>query len=65
MKKIELSLTDDLYRQLKELHQQIEVLEFEDFLIAILQNYVDDQNPDQKAERDKEVEQRLKNLGYL
>ncbi len=65
MKKIELSLTDDLYSQLKELHQQIEVLEFEDFLIAILQNYVDDQNPDQKAERDKEVEQRLKNLGYL
>ncbi len=65
MKKIQLQIPDELFRDLQKLNNQIGALEFEDFLLAILQNYVEEQNPEKEAENQQELEKRLKDLGYM
>ena len=65
MKTIQLQIPEELYRELEKLHREIGALEFNDFLLAVLQNYVEQQNPDQKEESQAEIEKRLKDLGYM
>ncbi len=65
MKTVHLQIPNDLFQELQKLSQQIGSLEFEDFLLAILQNYVEEQNPAKKEENQEEIEKRLKDLGYM
>jgi len=65
MKTVHLQIPNDLFQELQKLNQQVGSLEFEDFLLAILQNYVEEQNPAKKEESQEEIEKRLKDLGYM
>ncbi|APF19216.1 hypothetical protein Calab_3528 [Caldithrix abyssi DSM 13497] len=65
MKKIEIDLPDSLFLELEKLRKESGLLNFNDFLIAILQNYLDQQNPSQKEKDEQDIEKRLKDLGYM
>ncbi|MHB2148064.1 hypothetical protein ACX8XP_03310 [Calditrichota bacterium LG25] len=65
MKKIEIDLPDSLFLELEKLRKESGLLNFNDFLIAILQNYLDQQNPSQKEKEEQDIEKRLKDLGYM
>ncbi|MHB2156592.1 hypothetical protein [Caldithrix abyssi] len=65
MKKIEIDLPEALFLELEKLRKESGLLNFNDFLIAILQNYLDQQNPSQKEKDEQDIEKRLKDLGYM
>ncbi len=65
MKKIELEVPNELFEQLEKARQESGLLNLNDFVLAILQQFVDQQQPDQAAEHQQTIEKRLKDLGYL
>ncbi len=65
MKKITLEISKELYEQLEKARQQSGLNSMEDFLVAILQEYVDQSAKATDSDEEAEIRKRLENLGYL
>ena len=66
MKKITMEISDELYNQLEKVRQQSGLHSLTDFILAILQEYVDQTHETStEAEDESEIRKRLENLGYL
>ena len=66
MKKITLKISDELYDQLEKVRQQSGLHSLTDFILAILQEYVDQRHETSTEAKDEsEIRKRLENLGYL
>ncbi len=65
MKKIELEISDELWGQLEEARKQSGLTSLTDFLLAVLQQYVDRNETQTASDEDEQIRNRLENLGYM
>ncbi|NOX90287.1 MAG: hypothetical protein GXO77_14825 [Calditrichaeota bacterium] len=67
MKQITLQIPDAVYEKLQESMEKSGLKSMEDFILSVLQNYLDglDAKPSQEIDENEEIRKRLEDLGYM
>ena len=65
MKKITIAIPDALYKNLKEAFKHSGLSSFEDFLLSVIQQSLDQSPKETDSDAEEEIRKRLENLGYM
>ncbi len=67
MKQITLQIPDAVHEKLQESMEKSGLKSMEDFILSVLQNYLDglSAKPAQEIDENGEIRKRLENLGYM
>lgn len=67
MKKISIQIPDEIYSELEQVFEQSGLTSFEDFLLSLIQQALDQirNESDGNIDEEEEIRKRLENLGYM